>query len=89
MTPFMGQGASAAIEDAVVLARAIAASDDLVTGLSRYEAARLERANFIQSESNANATRMQPKDADSFGSKEVRNEETLGIFAYNCGTVPV
>ena len=65
MTPFMGQGASSAIEDAVVLARAVEASDDLPEVLARYE------------------------DADSFDKKEVRNEETLGLFAYDAATVAV
>lgn len=89
MTPFMGQGASSAIEDGVVLARAIAASDRLAEGLERYENARIERATMIQQESNANANRMQDKDADSFDRKEIRNEETLGLFAYDSATVPV
>jgi salicylate hydroxylase len=89
MTPFMGQGASSAIEDAVVLARAVEASDDLPEVLARYEAARIERATFIQQESNDNANRLQSKDADSFDKKEVRNEETLGLFAYDAATVAV
>lgn len=89
MTPFLGQGASSAIEDAVVLARALAASETQAEGLRRYEAARVERANFIQAESNANANRMQTKETDSFADKKLRNEETLGLFAYDCGAVPV
>lgn len=89
MTPFLGQGASAAIEDAVVLARAVEASDTLAEGLARYEAARLERASFIQKESNDNANRMQSKDPENINKQELRNEETLGLFAYDCGTVPV
>jgi salicylate hydroxylase len=89
MTPFLGQGASSAIEDGVVLARALAASDTLAEGLRRYETARVERANFIQAESNANANRMQTRETDSFADKKLRNEETLGLFAYDCGSVPV
>jgi salicylate hydroxylase len=89
MTPFLGQGASTAIEDAVILARALAASDSRAEGLQRYEAARIERVSMIQLESNANADRMQGDDADLFGMKTLRNEETLGLFAYDCGVVPV
>lgn len=89
MTPFMGQGASSAIEDAVILARAIEESDSLTEALDRYEAARLERTTFIQSESNANASRLQSKDADSFGKSKPRNEETLGLFAYDCGKIEI
>lgn len=89
MTPFLGQGAACAIEDAVVLARALAASDDIATGLSRYVAARHERTSFIQLESNANADRMQGEDTDLFGLSKLRNEETLGLFDYDCCTVAV
>ncbi|TWB45851.1 FAD-dependent monooxygenase [Nitrospirillum pindoramense] len=89
MTPFLGQGAACAIEDAVVLARALADSATAEEGLRRYEAARHERATFIQLESNANADRMQAEDTDLFGLRAMRNEDTLGLFDYDCATVPV
>ncbi len=89
MTPFMGQGASSAIEDGVVLARALEASAGLPEALKRYEAARIERTTMIQAESNANADRMQGDDADMFGTTKLVNEETLGLFAYDAGTVAV
>lgn len=89
MTPFLGQGAACAIEDAVVLARALAASASPEEGLKRYEAARHARASFIQAESNANADRMQGSDTDLFGMTKLRNEETLGLFDYDCCAVPV
>lgn len=44
MLPFMAQGAVMAIEDAIVLARAIEAFDDVEAALSSYVAARIERA---------------------------------------------
>jgi salicylate hydroxylase len=89
MTPFLGQGAGCAIEDAIVLARCFqreAASD---AALARYEAARLERCSFIQAESNANADRMQGEETGLFGLTKVRNEETLGLFAYNAAAVEI
>ncbi|MBB6253114.1 FAD-dependent monooxygenase [Nitrospirillum iridis] len=89
MTPFLGQGAACAIEDAIVLARALAASATPEEGLRRYQGARHERATFIQLESNANADRMQAEDTDLFGLRAVRNEDTLGLFDYDCATVPV
>ena len=46
MTPFLGHGAACGIEDAVVLARALAASASIAEGLRRYEAARHERATL-------------------------------------------
>jgi salicylate hydroxylase len=46
MLPFMAQGAVMAIEDAVLLARAIESyRDDLATAIRTYESLRVERAN--------------------------------------------
>ncbi|MDG5493697.1 FAD-dependent monooxygenase [Niveispirillum sp. BGYR6] len=89
MTPFMGQGAACAIEDAIVLTRALVASDSIAEGLTRYVAARHERATFIQLESNANADRMQSADTELFGLSALRNEDTLGLLDYDCRTIPV
>lgn len=89
MTPFLGQGAACGIEDAVVLARALAAAGSIAEALDRYVAARHERATFIQTESNANADRMQGQDTDLFGLEGLRNEESLGLFDYDPRTVAV
>lgn len=89
MTPFLGHGAATAIEDAVVLSRALDASETVAEGLSRYVAARKERCDFIQAESNANADRMQSQEADSFGLGQMRDEESLGLFDYDCRSVAV
>jgi salicylate hydroxylase len=89
MTPFLGQGASSAIEDAMVLGRCVEASDDPEEALGRYERARMDRCAFIQAESNANADRMQGDEAHLFGMTQVRNEETLGLFAYDAGTTSI
>jgi len=89
MTPFLGHGAACALEDAVVLSRALAASDTPEEGLRRYVAARHDRTSFIQAESNANADRMQGQDTDTFGLATLRDEESLGLFTYDCRKVPV
>jgi salicylate hydroxylase len=89
MTPFLGHGAACAIEDAVVLSRALAAADTITEGLARYVAARKDRASFIQAESNANADRMQGAESALFGLGEMRDEESLGLFTYDARTVPV
>ncbi|MEZ5808906.1 MAG: FAD-dependent monooxygenase [Zhengella sp.] len=56
MTPFMAQGACQAIEDAIVLARALEAADGagVPDALQRYEAARKERTARIQIASRGN-----------------------------------
>jgi salicylate hydroxylase len=89
MTPFMGQGAGASIEDAVVLVRCLEASTSLDEALTRYEAARHTRASMIQLESNANADRMQGQETDNFGLGGLKNEETLGLFTYDPGAVEI
>lgn len=45
MVPYYGIGATIAMEDGVVLGRAMAAASDPVAGLKLYERARVERAN--------------------------------------------
>ena len=89
MTPFLGHGAACAIEDAIVLSRALAASETVADGLCRYVAARHDRATFIQAESNANADRMQGADSELFGLGKMRDEESLGLFDYDCRTAPI
>lgn len=89
MTPFMGQGAACGVEDAIVLARALAAAPTLEQGLRRYVDARRTRASWVQAESNANADRMQGQDTDLFGLGTLRNEEGLGLFDYDCRAAPV
>lgn len=89
MTPFLGHGAACAIEDAVMLSRTLDASATVAEALSRYVAARHERCSFIQAESNANADRMQGQDADTFGLGILRDEESLGLFTYDCRTAAI
>lgn len=89
MTPFLGQGAACGIEDAIVLARAFEASTSPADALARYEAARKERTTFIQSESNANANRMQGAETEVFGLGNMRDEESLGLFEYDPRTATV
>lgn len=54
MVPFMAQGACMAIEDAVVLARVLAGTQDVAGALQRFEAARIPRTAEIQRASLAN-----------------------------------
>ncbi len=89
MTPFLGQGAACAIEDAIVLSRALSKSATTSEGLARYVAARHDRTSFVQAESNANAERMQGDDSDLFGLTKMVNEETLGLFNYDCRTAAI
>lgn len=88
MLPFMGQGAATALEDALVLARALA---DLPAGeaLARYEAARRARTAMVQLQSRLLGLRFQGKDPEAIGRGPLRNEEELGLFAYDPVTVAI
>jgi salicylate hydroxylase len=54
MLPFMAQGAGMAIEDAVVLSRAIDQMADVPSALRAYESARRDRTAKIQIGSRGN-----------------------------------
>jgi salicylate hydroxylase len=89
MTPFMGQGASSAVEDGVVLARTLEAASSIGEGLARYQAARQARTDLMQVESNLNADRLQGDEDALFGMGNIRNEESLGLFEYDARTVAI
>jgi len=89
MTPFLGQGAATGIEDAIMLTRAINDADSMKEALKRYETSRFDRTSFIQQESNENADRLQGNEAEMYGLGNLRNEETLGLFNYDCVSEPV
>jgi salicylate hydroxylase len=55
MLPYMAQGAAQALEDAVVLGRALGASDDLPKALRSYEAQRRPRTAMVQGLARRNA----------------------------------
>ncbi len=83
MLPYMGQGASSAIEDAAILGRAFAACDDPLAALSLFEATRVERAAFLQAESNVGGDRLQALDPYILRDNPPKNEDALGIFKYD------
>lgn len=72
--PFMAQGAAMAIEDAVVLARCLAAFD-VPTALTRFEAARKPRCTALQQRARDNAEIFHL----SGGAKDVMNRAKLGL----------
>lgn len=83
MLPYMGQGASSAIEDGVVLGRCFEAATDPVEALALYERARVERCAFLQAESNVGGDRLQALDPYYLRDNPPRNEDALGIFSYD------
>ena len=89
MLPFMGMGAAMGIEDGVVLGRAFGAAETIDEALQRYENARKERANFVMVRSTAARERLQSDHPEHYDDSKHQNEESLGLFEYNPGTVPV
>ncbi|MEA2874990.1 MAG: hypothetical protein QOF14_186 [Hyphomicrobiales bacterium] len=68
--PMLAQGANMAIEDGIVLARCLAAYDDVETALARYDAARVERTGKLVRGANDMAKRFHnPALADAAGAK--------------------
>ena len=89
LEPFMGQGASLAIEDGVVLGRIIEDSDSSDQIVSRYESARIERAHFVTEHSKRAGARFTGIDPEKYTKEEHKNEEELGLFNYHPGDVIV
>ncbi|HPF25546.1 MAG TPA: FAD-dependent monooxygenase [Steroidobacteraceae bacterium] len=89
--PFLGHGAVMAIEDGVVLARALAESARLEDGLQRYENARRERTTFIVLQSREAGKHFHHADPDSYGERSQGKpaDERLGLFDYNPVTAPI
>ncbi len=89
LEPFMGQGASLAIEDGVVLGRIIEDSESSDEIVSRYESARIERAHFVTEHSKRAGARFTGIDPEKYTKEEHKNEEELGLFNYHPGDVIV
>lgn len=79
MLPFLGQGAGIVIEDALILARAVAESDSVATALKRYATARVERANLtlIRSRTHAKYWNTHP---DQIKDREPVMEVDLNLY---------
>jgi salicylate hydroxylase len=87
MTPFLGQGACMAIEDAMVLGRAFHAADSFEEAFSIYENTRKERANNVQLASRRHADEIQG--ATSRGPNPGADPLDRGLYLYNPVTVPL
>jgi salicylate hydroxylase len=99
MTPYLGQGANMAIEDAFVLARCLDADDDVSAALRRYERARIARDNDMVVKSSEQSKRIHD-DTLADPAAAVRYVETNWdparirnrydwIFEYDATAVPV
>lgn len=87
MTPFLGQGACIAIEDAFVLGRAFIASKTFSEAFAIYEGTRKERANGVQLASRQQADEIQG--VTMRGANPGENADDRGLYLYNPVTVPL
>jgi salicylate hydroxylase len=83
MLPFLGQGAALAVEDGMILARCLAQFLDTDKALATYEAIRKPRCDASQIEATTLADRLQAEAAGHYGKTPLRDEETLGYYAYD------
>lgn len=83
MTPFLGQGAAMAIEDALVLARAFAASTTVAEAFGRYEEVRRPRGNTVQLLSLEDGRALQDP------TRERKTAQGYGLLEYDAATVPI
>lgn len=86
--PYLGQGAVMALEDSVILGRALSAAPNIEEGLARYEAARVGRTRFIVERSTAMGQVWFGDTPETFV-QDTPVDEALGLFAYDPGKVPV
>ena len=91
MSPFLGQGAALAIEDAVVLARCFAKASNTPQALQTYERARRPRADAAQRHSRIRAEALQGAFVENFDAKRNAEDTRLfnALFAYNPATTPL
>jgi salicylate hydroxylase len=87
MTPFLGQGACIAIEDAMVLGCAFATAGTFEEAFGVYENTRKERANGVQLASRQQANEIQR--ATESGPNLETGAEMRGLYSYNPVTVPL
>lgn len=87
MTPFLGQGACLAIEDAMLLGRAFATAKSFQEAFVLYESARKERANGVQLASRRQADEIQG--ATARGPNPGADPVDRGLYSYNPVTVPL
>jgi salicylate hydroxylase len=87
MSPFLGQGACIAIEDAMILGRAFAVAATPDQAFAIYENTRKERANGVQLASRQQADEIQG--VTKRGANPGANADDRGLYLYNPVTVPL
>lgn len=97
--PYLAQGANMAMEDGLILARALELYEDVEVALKRYEEARVTRTSTIVRKSSENLGRfhnqalLDPATADEYVNREWTPEKIRDryewILSYDAVTVPI
>jgi salicylate hydroxylase len=97
--PFLAQGAVMALEDGLVLGRALEAHEDVPEALRKYEEARRERANRMVRGSSENTRRFHnpllndPVEAEKYVDREWTEQKIRDryewLFTYDAAEVPI
>lgn len=89
--PYMAQGAAMAVEDAVVLARALVQQPDVPAAIALYQRNRIDRTARIVNESRANRALFHLPDVDAlrtaFARRDINAERSAWLFSYDPTTV--
>ncbi|QWW72532.1 FAD-dependent monooxygenase [Rhizobium sp. WYJ-E13] len=90
--PYMAQGAAMALEDAIVLARALDAGGDIADRLHAFEADRFDRTSRVVLESTANRTMFHLPTAEqlreAFMGRNVGAERNAWLYSYDATNAP-
>jgi len=86
--PFLGLGAALAIEDGIVLARALEAAADPPSALAAFQRARQPRVDDIRAQSIRQGEIIQAADPDGFSVRQSPSQNTA-LFDYDPCTVPI
>ena len=86
--PFLGLGAALAMEDGVVLARALDVAPTIESALAAYQAARLERVENVRVQSIRQGEIIQATDPDRYGLTHSPSQN-VNLFDYDPCTVPI
>jgi salicylate hydroxylase len=91
--PYMAQGGAMAIEDGLVLARALAQEPDVTEALQLYQRNRIPRTTRIVNESSANRAMFHLPSAEAlreaFARRNMAGERNAWLFSYDAATVPL
>ena len=86
--PFLGLGAALAIEDGIVLARALDQASDVHSALAAYQASRVERVEQVRTQTLRQGQVIQSQDPDRADLQSAPAQD-VNLFDYDPCTAPI